>query len=154
MTDLSVESYSIGPDTKVTLHFSLSLEDGAMVDSNFESQPASFVYGDGSLLPGFEAAMQGLVPGVREIFEISPEHGFGQHNASNVQEIPRRDFDDDIELEEGLMLSFADAAKTELPGVVVSFDDETVEIDFNHPLAGHTITFKVHILDVVPVVTH
>lgn len=84
----------------------------------------------------------------------TPEHGFGQHNNSNIQSLPRRDFGDDIELEVGLMLSFADANQAELPGVVVGFDDDTVSVDFNHPLAGRTITFKVHIIDVVPVVTH
>ena len=41
-----------------------------------------------------------------------------------------------------------------MPGVVVEIDDEHVMVDFNHPLAGHQITFAVKILDVIPVVTH
>ena len=154
MTDLSIENCSVGPDTKVTLHFSLALEDGFVVDSNFEENPADFVYGDGSLLPGFERVLDGLLPGDEQIFQIEPEQGFGQHNSSNIQQIPRREFDDDIELEKGLMLSFADASNAELPGVVVGFDDDTVSVDFNHPLAGRTITFKVQIIDVEPAVTH
>ena len=154
MTDLSVDNYRVGPDTRITLHFPLALEDGEVIDSNFDGKPADFVYGDGSLLPGFEAVLDGLEPGDKQTFEIDPEHGFGQHNNSNIQSLPRRDFGDDIELEVGLMLSFADANQAELPGVVVGFDDDTVSVDFNHPLAGRTITFKVHIIDVVPVVTH
>ncbi|MCB1668649.1 MAG: peptidylprolyl isomerase [Porticoccaceae bacterium] len=154
MTDLSVDNYRVGPDTRITLYFSLTLEDGAVIDSNFEGEPANFVYGDGSLLPGFEAVLEGLEPGEQGAFEITPEHGFGQHNSSNVQQIPRREFADDIELEVGLMLSFADANRAELPGVIVALDDDTVSVDFNHPLAGRTITFKVHIIDVVPAITH
>ncbi|MEH6466218.1 MAG: FKBP-type peptidyl-prolyl cis-trans isomerase [Porticoccus sp.] len=155
MTDLSdAVSLPIGPDTKVTLHFSLSLEDGSTVDSNFDSEPASFVVGDGNLLPGFEAVLQGLKPGAEDVFSIHPEQGFGQHNPSNMQQFPRKDFEDDLALEPGLMLSFADANKAELPGVVTEVDQDEVTIDFNHPLAGHTISFKVKILDVVPAVTH
>ena len=155
MTDLSdAVSLPIGPDTKVTLHFSLSLEDGSTVDSNFDSEPASFVVGDGSLLPGFEAVIQGLKPGAEDVFFIHPEQGFGQHNPSNIQQFPRKEFEDDLALEPGLMLSFADANKAELPGVVTEVDQDEVTIDFNHPLAGHTISFKVSILDVVPAVTH
>lgn len=155
MTDLSdAVSLPIGPDTKVTLHFSLSLEDGSTVDSNFDSEPAIFVVGDGNLLPGFEAVLQGLTPGAEDVFSIHPEQGFGQHNPSNMQQFPRKEFEDDLALEPGLMLSFADANKAELPGVVTEVDQDEVTIDFNHPLAGHTISFKVKILDVVPAVTH
>ena len=40
------------------------------------------------------------------------------------------------------------AANAELPGVVKAFDDDQVTIDFNHPLAGKTLTFEVEILEV------
>ncbi len=49
------------------------------------------------------------------------------------------------------MVSFQDAARTELPGVVKTFDDNQVTVDFNHPLAGKTLTFEVEIIDVKPV---
>jgi FKBP-type peptidyl-prolyl cis-trans isomerase SlpA len=55
-----------------------------------------------------------------------------------------------MELSEGLMVSFQDAARTELPGVVKAFDDNQVTVDFNHPLAGKTLTFEVEIIDVKP----
>jgi FKBP-type peptidyl-prolyl cis-trans isomerase SlpA len=144
----------IGPGTKVTLHFSLRLKDGEMIDSNFERDPATFVVGDGNLLPGFEKAMFGLLEGDRKTLVITPEHGFGQHNPQNMQEFPRSEFPTDIELKKGLVLSFSDAQKTELPGVVSEFDENLVVIDFNHPLAGRDIEFSVAILKIEPVQVH
>lgn len=139
---------SISENTRVTLNFALTLEDGSEVDSNFGKSPADFVIGDGSLLPGFERALFGLMPGDEGEFKILPENGFGQPNDNNIQTIKRENFDDDVELAEGMMFAFADAAGGELPGVVVSFDDNEVTVDFNHPLAGRTITFKVLIHNV------
>ena len=110
--------------------------------------------GDGNLLDGFERALFGLSSGNKDTFVIKPENGFGQANPNNVQEISRAEFGDDIELVEGLMLSFADAQKSELPGVVQTFDDKTVTIDFNHPLAGRDVLFEVEIIDVQPVLVH
>jgi FKBP-type peptidyl-prolyl cis-trans isomerase SlpA len=52
------------------------------------------------------------------------------------------------------MLSFADKAGTELPGVVKEVDGERVEVDFNHPLAGRTLTFEVEVINVKPATTH
>lgn len=148
------EPLAIGPGTTVTLHFSLRLPEGELIDSNFEQDPAVFTLGDGNLLPGFEKALFGLKAGSRATLTVGPEEGFGQYNPSNRQEIPRSQFDPDLELEEGLMLSFADAQKAELPGVVREFDDERVLVDFNHPLAGRDILFEVAILKVEPAQVH
>ena len=145
---------AIGPGTKITLHFALQLDNGEMVDSNFERTPATFTVGDGNLLPGFEKALFGMLEGEHKILVIKPEDGFGQRNPNNIQEIARSQFSPDLELSEGLMLSFADAQKTELPGVVQRFDDEVVVVDFNHPLAGRDILFEVAIIKIEPVQVH
>ena len=144
----------LGPGTTVTLHFALRLPGGEVIDSNFERDPATFTVGDGNLLLGFEKAIYGLQEGDKKTLVIKPEDSFGQRNPNNVQEIPRAQFGADIELSEGLMLSFADAQKTELPGVVRRFDDEVVVVDFNHPLAGREILFEVAILQIEPAQVH
>ncbi len=140
MTDLCVSE-----NTRVTLNFGLYLEDGSEIDTNFDKSPATFVVGDGSLLPGFERALFGLLPGDSGEFQISPENGFGQPNDNNIQVVKRDQFDDDITLEKGMVFNFADAAGGELPGVIAYFDETEVHIDFNHPLAGRVITFRVQI---------
>lgn len=139
---------AIGPNTQITLHFALKLEDGSEVDSTFSRAPATFRFGDGSLLPGVEAKLVGLTAGAKATLRLQPEDAFGQRNPNNIQRFARSDFAADLELEEGLMLSFADAAQSELPGVVAAFDDEQVEVDFNHPLAGRALDFDVEIIDV------
>ncbi|MDX1298984.1 MAG: FKBP-type peptidyl-prolyl cis-trans isomerase [Pseudomonas sp.] len=137
----------IGPDKEVTLHFALKLENGDVVDSTFEKKPATFKVGDGNLLPGFEQAIYGLKAGDKRSLEISPEQGFGQGNPQNIQVMPRSQFQD-MELSEGLLVIFNDAANAELPGVVKAFDDSQVTIDFNHPLAGKALSFDVEIIEV------
>ena len=129
----------------VTLHFSLVLEDGHIIDSNFESEPATFSVGDGNLLPGFECAMFGLRTGDKKRISISPEDGFGETNTENVHRFKRTEFKVNMELAEGLMMSFADAQNTELPGVIVGVSDDFVDVDFNHPLAGKNLIFEVDI---------
>ncbi|MDH0646163.1 FKBP-type peptidyl-prolyl cis-trans isomerase [Pseudomonas sp. GD03858] len=137
----------IGQNTEVTLHFALHLENGDTVDSTFDKAPATFKVGDGNLLPGFETALFGFKAGDKRKLSLAPEHAFGQHNPQNVQVMPRSQFEG-MELSEGLLVIFNDAANTELPGVVKAFDEHQVTIDFNHPLAGKTLNFEVEILDV------
>lgn len=144
----------VSEGTRVFLNFSVSLEDGSEVDSNFGGDPVDFAIGDGSLLPGFERRLFGMSAGERQMFTVAPEDAFGQPNDNNLQYLPRSQFDDDVELEIGLVFSFTDAGGGELPGMIISYDDEEVTVDFNHPLAGRTILFDVLIHRVEPAELH
>jgi len=147
MSEPLIQELRIGPDKQVTLHFALKLDNGDVVDSTFDKKPATFKVGDGNLLPGFEQAIYGLKAGDKRSLSISPEQGFGQGNPQNVQIMPRSQFQE-MELSEGLLVIFNDAANAELPGVVKAFDDSQVTIDFNHPLAGKALSFDVEIIEV------
>jgi len=141
-------SMMIDQGVKVTMSFSLALENGELIDSNFDTQPATFVMGDGNLLPGFEVPLKGLKAGDKAEFVISPENAFGQRNPENMQQLGRDNFDQES-LNVGDVFSFQNG-EGELPGVIMEIGDDSVKVDFNHPLAGRNIIFKVDIVEVVP----
>jgi FKBP-type peptidyl-prolyl cis-trans isomerase SlpA len=149
-----LNTVTVSEGTRVFLNFSISLEDGEEVDTNFGGEPVDFVVGDGSLLPDFEQLLFGMRAGERQLFTVPPESAFGQPNDDNVQQLPRRQFDDDMELEIGIVFSFADAAGGEVPGMIIAFDEEQVTVDFNHPLSGRTILFDVLVHRIEPVDLH
>lgn len=138
----------VGAASRITLNFELAMEDGSVVDSTFERSPAAFTYGDGSLLPGVEKKLLGMQVGEKQTFELKPEDAFGQPNPANIQRIDRNSFASDMVLEEGMVISFADAQKAELPGVVQAVGDDEVVVNFNHPLAGRTLRFTAEIIAV------
>lgn len=140
---------TIGPGKRIRMHFAVLLLDGSVVDSNFDADPVEFSFGDGNLLPGFEQSLVGLVPGDKRSILLTADQAFGPRNDDNVQRLRRTLFARDMVLEPGLVVAFADNSKTEIPGVVMSADDELVVVDFNHPLAGKDLTFKVEILSVL-----
>jgi FKBP-type peptidyl-prolyl cis-trans isomerase SlpA len=140
----------IGPGTRVVLFFTLGLDNGDMIDSTGD-RAAEFVFGDGKLLPGFEAVLMGLTKGHKETFYLEPEQGFGLVNPDNIHVLKRSDFARELLLEPGLVVSFMDQQQGELPGVVRKIFEEAVEVDFNHPLAGKVITFEVDIVSVIQV---
>lgn len=148
MTTLPIEK-----GTRVTLNFALRLPDGSEIDSTFDKSPATLEIGDGNLPDNFEAYLIGLKAGDQQTFDVPPEKGFGQHNPSNIQTFKRSEFGPDMVLEPGVVISFADARQGELPGVVHSVEGDQVEVDFNHPLAGRTLTFQVEIVSVEPAQT-
>lgn len=138
----------VSEQTRVTFFFSLSLTDGQLVDSCFGKQPAQCVPGDGNLLSAFDACLLGLTVGDKKQFTIAAADAFGVRRDDNLKRVPRNRFAQDIELVEGLVVSFGAAEGGELPGVVHRLMGEMIEVDFNHPLAGRDIIFDVEIVDV------
>lgn len=147
---MTAAAQPIDANSAVTLHFALKIVGGGTVDSTFGNAPATFAFGDGSLLPSFERRLVGLRKGDRRQFIMPPEDAFGQPNPNNVQQFKRSAFAADMELHEGLVISFADASRAELPGVVQHIGADEVTVDFNHPLAGQSLIFEVEIVDVQP----
>src|SRR5690554_5688382 len=140
----------IDKGTRVKLHFALKFEDGETVDTTFDKEPATLEIGDENLPENFEAYLMGLKAGDHKTFEVPPEKAFGQHNPSNIQTFKRHEFSADMVLEPGVVVSFADARQQELPGVVKRVEGDQVDVGMNRPLAGHTLQFRVQIIDVEP----
>jgi FKBP-type peptidyl-prolyl cis-trans isomerase SlpA len=134
----------IAPGVRVTLHFAIELEDGTLVDGNFDRAPASFRVGDGTLPEGFERCLLGLRAGDERRFRLAPEQAFGRGSPANVMTLPRQRFAAALNLEPGLVVDFAAAAGS-LPGVIKAVEGDRVLVDFNHPLAGRTLVFAVAI---------
>ncbi|HVL00740.1 MAG TPA: peptidylprolyl isomerase [Dongiaceae bacterium] len=139
----------IGPGKRVTLHFSVLLLDGSVVDSTKSRAPATFSVGDGNLLPGFEQSLFGLKPGDKRSIVLEAANAFGPHNPENIHVMRRGQFSRDLHLAPGVVVSFADKSKAELPGMIAAVEGDSVTVDFNHPLAGRDLTFQVEIINVV-----
>lgn len=145
----------VGTGANISLHFSLALPQGEIIDSNFDKPAASFRLGDGSMLPGFEKRLLGLAAG-EEISDLIPaSEAFGMPNPDNRQRFAIDKFqhlleDDLIPTEVGSVVTFKDPGGFDIPGVIMNIDDRTVEVDFNHPLAGKDIVFRARILSVLP----
>jgi FKBP-type peptidyl-prolyl cis-trans isomerase SlpA len=133
---------------EVTLHFELALADGDIVDSNFSGRPVTFRLGDGNLPPAFEEVIYGLRSGAEQTANVAADHAFGPHNPHNVQTFPRSRFAADLAMAAGLVINFTDQAGNEQAGVIMKCDASHVTVDFNHPLAGREIRFRVKILSV------
>ena len=131
--------------SKVSMHFSLTLEDGTVAEDSFDNDPLEFTMGDGSLNEGLELGLYGMQAGDEETLTMSAEQTFGFHDPDNIHEMPLSDFDPDTPLEEGMIIGFTTPAGDEVPGMVKEVGDDMVKVDFNHPLAGHELVYRVRI---------
>ena len=140
----------IGPGTRVRMHFALSLADGTVAYSSFHEEPLVFEWGDGTLRPGLELAVLGLKAGDEQTLTLLPEQAYGLHDEALVHDMPRGDFPDLIAPAAGQIIAFRSPTGEETAGAILAVDGDIVRVDFNHPLAGREVVFRVQILAVGP----
>ncbi|MDZ7663697.1 FKBP-type peptidyl-prolyl cis-trans isomerase [Thiohalophilus sp.] len=145
-----IEALTIGPGSRVTMHFTLSLTDGTVADSSEEGEPMTFTMGDGTLIEGLEMVLYGLKVGDKQCLEIGPRDTFGFPEEDNIHTLARSEFAAELPLEEGIILGFSTPSGEEVPGTIHEVHDEEVVVDFNHPLAGRPVVFEVEILAIQP----
>lgn len=136
------------PGRRVTLHWTLAIEGGPVVDSTVDEAPMTLTLGDGTLHERFENVIEGLETGARAVFYLSGSEVFGAYDPANVHTMPRADFPADMALEEGHVVGFTTPAGDELAGTVRRLGPDVVEMDFNHPLCTRNLSFRVEILEV------
>ena len=130
----------------VALSYQLEVE-GKVADSADASRPLTYIHGTGMLLPRFEEEVAGKEPGETFAFTLSPEEGYGTYNPQHCIDIPKSAFTVDGKVREDLLvvgqvIPMLNSAGQVLQGTVHSVQDQTVTMDFNHPMAGKTLNFS------------
>ena len=139
----------ITENSEVLMHFAIKLEDGSVADSTQAmGKPAKFRMGDGSLTENFEKCLLGLAAGEKSSFELEPEDAFGQPNPDNIHHVDLSRFGSDAPAQVGNIIAFAGPDGQDIPGIITEVVGDSVTVDFNHPLAGHRVTFDVEVVTI------
>lgn len=131
----------------VRLEYTLSDEKGTLIESNKGKEPLSYTQGQGQIIPGLEKALSGMSVNEQKSVRVKPEDAYGALDAKAFHEIPRAEIPADA-LKVGNTLLAKDPQGQLFPVRVHEIKDKTVVLDFNHPLAGKTLSFAVKILEV------
>ena len=133
-------------DIVVSLDYSLSLEEGTVIDTSIGDEPLEYLHGRGQIIPGLEKALYGMVIGDEKQVIVEPADGYGEVDAEDSILMPRESIPPDIALEIGESLYVRDSeSDEEYQAFIAEIGEESVKLDFNHPLAGQTLYFDVKI---------
>ena len=133
-------------DAVVIMNYSLSV-DGEVVDSSEESGPIAFLQGRGNIIAGLEREIAGLKIGDSKNVTVLPADGYGELDSDNFVDVPRAEFPAEIPLEIGTEIQVAMDDGSEDMATISKIDPDSIQLDFNHPLAGKTLEFQVTITD-------
>lgn len=143
--DTNQKPRTIADDVVVSLDYTLTVE-GKLVDASEENEPIEFIQGYQNIIPGLEKELYGLAVGDSREVLVAPKDGYGEVDPQAIMDIPRSEFPKDIDLQPGLELELQQPDGQVLHAVVQSLNKESVKLDFNHPLAGKELTFRVTVV--------
>jgi peptidylprolyl isomerase len=130
----------------VQLHYTGSLEDGTIFDSSLDGQPLEFQVGGGGIIKGFNDAVVDMEMDSEKEVTLSPDLAYGDLRDDLKREFPSSMLGDH-KIEVGQELRFS-SPHGPVQGRVLDIQPEKFLVDFNHPLAGKTLLFKIKLVGI------
>ena len=137
---------TITTDSVVTLHYTVSTEDGTTLDSSDGKKPLVVLLGRRFLIEGLEDALIGKTAGTKFAVDVQPEKAYGMREDALVQSVPKSMFEG-MEVEVGMSFR-ATSEGGDQSVIVIETNDDEVVVDGNHPLAGIPLNFDVEVVEV------
>jgi peptidylprolyl isomerase len=132
----------------VKVHYTGKLDDGTVFASSIKRDPLEFVIGEERIIPAFEQAVVGMIPGGSKTTKIDADEAYGPHHEELVRVIDRGVFPADLEPEVGQRLNLSEPDGREIIVTVTDFSESNVTLDANHPLAGENLVFDIQLVEI------
>ena len=140
---------AVAAGTEVSIEYTLKLDETNVFDTNVGAEPLIYVQGSHQIVPGLEKALEGMKVGESKRVTVQPEEGYGTVHQEAFLEIEKEKIPQDAR-QVGAQIQGRAGNGQVVRARVAEIKDETVTLDFNHPLAGKTLHFEVRILDIKP----
>jgi FKBP-type peptidyl-prolyl cis-trans isomerase SlyD len=137
----------ITKDKVASIDYTLTDDQGTVLDTSSGRDPLAYIHGTGNLIPGLEKELEGKTTGENLKVTIAPEDAYGPKIDDLTQVVPRDRFEDIDKLEVGMQFQTATEAGPQIV-TVTNVNDDDITIDGNHPLAGMTLNFEVSVVEV------
>ncbi len=142
-----------GIGDKVIVVYDGFLEAGEVFESSEASGPLEFKIGAGEVMPAFEEAVINMGIGETKTFTIKAAQAHGSIKPELIHRMKRSTLPDHQNLRPGMVLSMKiehEGARHEIPALLTAIDEKFATLDFNHPLAGKDLKYRLTLREIIP----
>lgn len=140
----------VSENDSVTIVYDGLLATGEQFDSSQDTGPLRFQLGTGSVLPAFEQAVLGMAAQETKSITVAAKDAYGLRNEDLIMTVSNQGFAGQS-IAPGMILGMnmeRDGQQHKVPATVLAVDEKTMTVDFNHPLAGQDITYRITLLSI------
>ncbi len=137
----------VGVGKKVTFDYTL-IVDNKQLESSVGKTPLVYVAGSHSIIPGLESQLNGMRINEEKVVNVASKDAYGEVDPKAFKEFPKTSLPKGSEPKVGMMLMANAPDGSKLPVVISAIHGDMVQLNFNPPLAGKDLTFKVKILKI------
>ena len=133
----------------ISVHYRGTLSDGTEFDNSYDrGEVLTFQVGGGQMIPGFDAAVVGMQVGETKEVTLSSHEAYGPHTPEAIKSVPKELFEEGFNFDIGTTVHGTNGDGIPVIGTILSEEKEEVTLDFNHPMAGHELNFKIELVDI------
>lgn len=136
----------------VIFTFSGMLDNGEVFITSEKEKPSQAIIGNSDLPPSLESEIIAMQVGESRKIRVPPEEGYGQRLSELVQTINNQKLIDTLHPKPGMVISLKvdkEGVEQNVPATVMKVEGSQITVDYNHPLAGHHLTYQITLVEIV-----
>jgi FKBP-type peptidyl-prolyl cis-trans isomerase SlyD len=137
----------IEKDRVALIHYTLTDDSGAVIDSSTGGEPLAYLHGSGNLVPGLENALEGKRAGEKFSVTVAPADGYGVRDEQLIQRVPKRSLGGAGEIKKGMQFQAQVGGGIRVFTVTAVVGD-MIMLDGNHALADKRLNFQIDVVEV------
>lgn len=141
-----VVNLKIANDLVVEFHYTLTTDNGEVIDTSRDKEPLSYIHGKQMIIHGLEKELTGKGLGDKLRVKVLPDEGYGARDDQMVQIVPKEQFKDMGEITLGMRFQLRSESGETLMVSATRIDETSIHLDANHPLAGINLNFDIEII--------
>lgn len=131
----------------VAMEYTLKI-DGEVADTSEGSEPLAYLHGSGNIIPGLERELIGMQVGESKDVVVAAVDAYGEKDDSAFMDVPREQFPPEIPVEIGTEIQVQNQSGQPMYARIDQVGEQTVKLNFNHPLAGKELHFAVKVVEI------
>ena len=131
----------------VSMEYTLKV-DGDVADTSDGREPLAYLQGSGNIIPGLEREMVGMTVGESKDVVVAAADAYGENDDKAFMDVPRGEFPKDIPAEIGTEIQVQNQAGQPMYARIDRIDEQSIRLNFNHPLAGKELHFAVKVVEI------
>ncbi len=142
----------VGSNDTVSVIYEGKLDNGDLFKTISKDKPLTITLGNGDAPPTLEQALLGMAVGEKKTIRVPPDESYGPRHKNLLQQVNIKTFADKITPKPGMILSLSvekNGEPHQIPATVIEIQNDLVTVDYNHPLAGHHLTYDLTVIDII-----
>jgi peptidylprolyl isomerase len=144
----TADDRTVTENSTILVEYVASLHDGSVFAKTPDDMPKKINVSSPDIVKGLREGIIGMRKGETRVIIVDPEDGYGLRDESKRTFVSNESIPENFIPRIGKILRMNDAGGNLIIGIIININNDGVELDTNHLLAGKELVYNIKVVEI------